>query len=820
MNYPKIIVFGLGAGLLSSSAYPASIEKPNIILVLTDDVSPDMFSCYSPYTPKGIEHAGNTPNIDKLAENGVMFKTSYASAMSAASRVELVTGKYANTTGVYQNGMWVNERSNLFLEDHLSFGKILKDAGYATAIAGKWHEGAIRPYEELGGFEEYSIWSSESYMEACDNYVGWDGGMENETTVSRYWHPGIIQNGKVLYTEPDDFGPEVNANFLMDFMETSVMENKPFFAYWPTVAPHGTRLGVTTNPFRGEVGEMGASDSEEKAARFKSLVEYIDYLMGNIVQKVEDLGIAENTIIIFLSDNGTAVTAKTRGVERGCHIVNIISGAGVIERGASDELTDFTDIAPTLVELAGADLPVGYEFGGQSLVPFLSGETDSHRDWIYGYISTSQLLRTKNYLLEVVNPMLGLPEGRFLYTGENRFREGYVRAEDSSEHQEARTEMLEILKQFKPIKEDHPFWQTDKGITFYQDYTSPATMNKHLHNHQDWVFYNEGFSTLDSLDLQKYQVGFYLTDSKSGEGLGFGSFSFNDIEKELNDSSYVFFEDLILGNYSYSTIIDGYSNIIGENILINKDTIFTIAMEQILFPFSLDVSELESEKPIMGVGVNIYDEEHITDINGYAEFSMLHGTHLMSLSKTDYRSIDTIVNIPDEMSISLVMEKISATLKVQLKRNSTPINNALVKVGNDSLITNSLGMATFYELPLNIVYDIVAYRDDYNQVSFLFEHLKDTTLIIQVVKLGFADYEDNNEVVIYPNPVKDKLNIETKWSKSEARITDANGRLLMLESIQGNICEMDISSLEQGIYILHLNTGQNHKTFKLIKTIY
>lgn len=491
MNSTKILGLGLSAGLLGLSSCTATNEQPNIIVVLTDDVSPDMFSCYAPHTPKGFEHAGNTPNIDKLAENGVMFKTSYAAAMSAPSRVELVTGKYANTTGVYQNGMWINERSNLFLEDHLSFGKILKDAGYATAIAGKWHEGSIRPYEELGGFEEYSIWSSESYMEACNNYKGWDGGMENETTISRYWHPGIIQNGKVLYTKADDFGPEVNANFLMDFMERSVKKNKPFFAYWPTVAPHGTRLGVTTNPFRGEVGEMGKSNAEENAARFKSLVEYIDYLMGNIVQKVMDLEIADNTVIIFLSDNGTAVTAKTRGIERGCHIVNIISGAHVIKRGASNELTDFTDIAPTLVELAGAELPEGYEFGGQSLVPFLSGETDSHRDWIYGYISTSQVLRTKNHLLEVVNPMLGLPEGRFLYTGENRFREGYVRAENMPEHQEAKAEMLEVLKQFKPVTEDHPFWQSRKGKSFYQDYTSPATMDKHLHNHKDWVFYSE-----------------------------------------------------------------------------------------------------------------------------------------------------------------------------------------------------------------------------------------------------------------------------------------------------------------------------------------
>ena len=127
-------------------------ERPNIILILLDDVSPDMFSCYAPFTPKGFEHAAKTPNIDKLAQSGVMFKTCYGAAMCSPSRVELMTGKYARTTGVYHNAMWTMDRSYAVLEDYLSFGKILRDAGYSTAIAGKWHAGRVNPYEERGGF--------------------------------------------------------------------------------------------------------------------------------------------------------------------------------------------------------------------------------------------------------------------------------------------------------------------------------------------------------------------------------------------------------------------------------------------------------------------------------------------------------------------------------------------------------------------------------------------------------------------------------------------------------------------------------------------
>jgi len=489
----QIQLFRIAITLLMMFAVSAgsAADRPNIILVLLDDVSPDMLSCYAPYTPKGREHAGNTPNIDKLASEGVMFKTCYAAAMCAPSRVELVTGRYANATGVYQNGMWINERSAYFLEDFPSIGRLLRDAGYNTAVAGKWHEGAIRPYEKQGGFEEYCIWSSQGLMEQCENYSGWKGGMENETTTSRYWNPGLIRNGRVLYTKPDDFGPEICSSFLMDFMERSVEAGKPFFAYWPCVAPHGTRQGVSTNPFRGEVGEMGKSNPEESAARFKSLNEYIDFLIGRMSDKLTELGIKENTLFVITSDNGTAVTAKTRGVERGCHVVNVISGYNVVKRGSTDELTDFTDIAPTLVELSGAEPPGGYAFDGKSLVPFLKGKSDSHRDWIYGYISTSQVIRTKEYLIEVLNPMLGLPEGRFCYTGPHRFREGYVRAENLAEHQAGKGELLEIAARFPPLTREHPFWATRRGTGFYESYTSEASRDKHLHNHKEWIYYDE-----------------------------------------------------------------------------------------------------------------------------------------------------------------------------------------------------------------------------------------------------------------------------------------------------------------------------------------
>lgn len=487
MNKIKLTSLLLLSWLVIGITYAKKPKQPNIILILLDDVSPEMFGCY------GLPQAAKTPNIDKLATQGVMFKTCYASAMCGPSRVEIMTGEYGTSTGVLQNAIWLGDSRKNVYSEHQAFGKLLRDSGYATAIAGKWHAGEAMPYEDQVGFEEYCLWESLGEIQKLPNSPEFKGQLEDESTTSRYWHPGIIKNHKLIDTKPSDYGPDIFADFIMDFMERKTKEGKPFLAYWPSVAPHGTRTGYPTTPHRGKIGDLGVNLSrDERTKRFTALNEYIDFLVGKVVKKVNDLGIADNTIIIFTSDNGTAVTAKTRGVERGSHVVNIIAGAGIKKRGATDELTDFTDIAPTLLDFAGAKLPHGKKFDGKSLKPFLTGKTNTHREWIYGYISTSQIVRTKDYMLEAVNPLLGMPNGRFYYTAEHRYGRGYEFVNKSKKHQKARKQFAEILKKFPPITKDNAFWQTKKGKKFLKSYTKPKNIKKHLYNHKDYKFYDEG----------------------------------------------------------------------------------------------------------------------------------------------------------------------------------------------------------------------------------------------------------------------------------------------------------------------------------------
>jgi arylsulfatase A-like enzyme len=470
----------------------AEDNRPNIVLIMADDVSPDMFSVY------GQEGAVHTPNIDKLAQEGVAFKTTYATAKCGSSRVEIMTGRYANTTGVYVNEIWFDDTRKNVYTDNIAFSKVLSDAGYATAITGKWHAGVQMPHDDVLAFDEYALWEGTKEIAALPGSPKFTGLMEDHKTPSRYWHPGYVKNGKLMDTKPLDYSLDIEAEFIMEFMEKNVKAKKPFLAYWPTVAPHGTRIGQPTNPLRGKpgiIGKMKGDAKGEDKERFKSLIAYMDLKVGEVMDKAEALGIMDNTVFIFLSDNGTAVTAKTRGVERGSHVVHVASGAGIEKRGLTDELSDLSDITPTLIDLAQAwdFVPTGHKFDGKSLVPFYTGKSDTHRDWIYGYAGTSQVFRTKEHMLEVVNPIMGMPKGRFYYTGENRFGHGYVLADGNPEHDKARAKFDTFIAEVPSLTLDHPHWQTKSGKKVLKELAKPKVIEKHLYNHDDYKRYDETY---------------------------------------------------------------------------------------------------------------------------------------------------------------------------------------------------------------------------------------------------------------------------------------------------------------------------------------
>jgi arylsulfatase A len=461
-------------------------DRPNIVLILADDVSPDMFGCYG--SPDAT-----TPNLDRMAEEGVMFRTAWASALCSPARAQLMTGRYASRTGAWSNGFSTaqSDGSHGLFKQHHSFAKLLQQAGYATAIAGKWHvDQAEHPSASVVGFDQYCLWESQSELDRLPGRPKHQGAWENDSTTSRYWQPCIVRNHEYVPTQPEDFGPTIFTGFLCDFMEQSVASNQPFLAYYPMVAPHGTRNGYSTCPIYGTPGDLGGPRAD-RPRRFRALVDYIDILVAQLQRKARDLGVIDNTIFIFCSDNATAVTGKSRGVERGCRVPMIIWGATVMKRGPTDEICDVSDILPTLLEYADCRLPDDYPVDGKSLKAFLTGESETHREWILSCIGGTRLIRSKTHLLEVVCPILGIPQGRFYSCGSSRDGQGYQRAEDTAEHAAVRSWFDSILEQHPGLTADHRSFTTPAGARWLEEFQAPAEREKHLHNHKNYQVYDE-----------------------------------------------------------------------------------------------------------------------------------------------------------------------------------------------------------------------------------------------------------------------------------------------------------------------------------------
>jgi arylsulfatase A len=453
-----------GLGGLEGASPSGKPDRPNIVFILADDVSPEMFSCYNPHS------LAKTPNIDSLAKEGTAFRTCFSAASCGPSRALLMTGVYGNRTGVFANDIWAFQAKSKLFTDQTSWARQLRDSGYATAIAGKWHCGREVPWSDAVGFEQYSLWETDDRIEKLlgANDAGDASGN------CRYWNSPTIENGRQLPTNDQTYGPDVRCDFLLRFMEEQSDAGRPFLAYWPTVLPHGPvmrtpRTPVPSKTLLGSLWPFGNDDTNDSDRSsdeaFVGMVEYLDELVGRVVTRSKELGIYESTYFIFASDNGTANLAKNRGVEEGVRVPYIIAGPGIVKRGFTEELTDFSDIAPTLLEIAGINPNAGSKRDGKSQMPFLVGDSATHRDWIYGYAGPVQVFRTKDYLLEARSPLYGTPDGRMFYTGGSKNKSDYTEiASSDPSHDRARRDFDRLIADLGPhLDATHPFWKSKPG---------------------------------------------------------------------------------------------------------------------------------------------------------------------------------------------------------------------------------------------------------------------------------------------------------------------------------------------------------------------
>ena len=424
--------------------------KPNIIVILTDDLGFETVNCYGGTSYK-------TPNIDALARSGIRFTKGYATPLCSPSRAELMTGRYGFRTG------WVNliGRGDDALEffdpqKEQTFGHVMRNAGYATAIAGKWQfcEFPKTPnHAQECGFDESSLWT-------------W---RLNGKHTSRYWDPSIWENGKLRTGTEGKYGDDVFSDFLIDFMKRH--KDSPFFAYYPQALVHSPF--TPTPDSKSSAEEMGKwnkrqarqNDTQGRSGKrqqkaeagvtiYPDMVAYMDKCVGRIVKAVDDLGLRENTVIIFTGDNGTdrAIVSRWNGqsvpggkgtvTEFGTHVPFIVSWRGTTPAGVvSDNLVDFSDVLPTLAELGGASLPSGVTIDGRSLVPQLRGQMGQPREWIFSQLGHERLVRDARFMLD--------SNGRLFDVEKDPFGKADLAASKDPTVMAAKAKLLAVLDRMK-----------------------------------------------------------------------------------------------------------------------------------------------------------------------------------------------------------------------------------------------------------------------------------------------------------------------------------------------------------------------------------
>lgn len=441
-----------------SSEVSTKDGKPNVILILADDLGAKELSCYG-------NQKHQTPNLDRMAAEGVRFETFYAMPLCTPTRVCLMTGQYGFHNGFLgmSNPAFkpLKDDPKTEIGNHFTHADLMKSAGYKTAQAGKWQlSGVIPALVHDAGFDEYRMWAYEHNLPPGITHDGKEKGDKN----SRYWHPSIVQNGEYFPTMPEDYGPDLFNDFVIDFARRHKGES--FFIYYTAVQTHNPHL-ETPDP---------ANSGKRWPAGFKSNLEYLDHLMGKLFAALKSEGLDENTLVIFVGDNGTGGDGKGTVTELGARTPCIIRGPGVQRGVVTRALADLTDIMPTLADFAGATLPKDVPFDGHSLAPVLRGEKETHRDWIYSHLDDGRVLRDKRWLLELGKGGKG---EKFFDCGESRDGSHYKDVTNSSdpEVKAARERFASILATMpEPKPHEGMGGKADKKAMKKADEAPPALM--------------------------------------------------------------------------------------------------------------------------------------------------------------------------------------------------------------------------------------------------------------------------------------------------------------------------------------------------------
>jgi arylsulfatase A len=396
MNKQIPIALYTSFALISCTQGSKKESLPNIVYILADDLGYGDLSCYG-------QHKFSTPNIDRLASEGMLFSQHYTGCtVSAPSRSCLMTGLHTGHTPIRGNKGWKPEGNWPLPAEAYTIGEMLKSIGYKTGAFGKWGLGYIETEGDPNsqGFDEF-------YGYNCQ-------GLAHNYYPDHLWH----NHEKVLLNENDNgkkgvYSADLIHKAALDFLEKN--KDIPFFLFYPTTIPHAELLAKEKymSIFRGKLDpeksfkgidsgpeyRQGPYGSQPEAhAAFAAMVKELDDYIGELLAKLTELGLTNNTIVIFASDNGPHLeggadpeyfnsNGDLKGYKRdmyegGIRTPMLIRWPARVKPGStSDHISAFWDILPTFADITGARIPDNID--GISFLPELLGNKQKQHDYLY-----------------------------------------------------------------------------------------------------------------------------------------------------------------------------------------------------------------------------------------------------------------------------------------------------------------------------------------------------------------------------------------------------------------------------------------------------
>jgi arylsulfatase A len=382
-----LVAVALVGNIVSGSAsagesFAAAPAKPNIVLLFADDFGLDGVSCYGSDKHK-------TPNIDKLAASGIRFQTAYSTPLCGPTRALLMTGRFGFRTGGITNQSWREGGPGAKAADEYPMARLLKEAGYVTGMAGKWRQVGETPGD--WGFEEF---------------------ITDPTAGGWFWQNKHLKNGEEITAPEGSYAPDVIHDFSIDFLRRH--KDQPFFFYYSLHHVHGP---IQRTP----------ATKEAQGTLYDDNIAYLDKQVGAVVAELEKLGLREKTLVIFTTDNGTALNfpseiggrmingKKGSMLEGGSRVPFIASWPGTTPAGkVSQDIISLADPHATFADLGGARLPDRLKFDGRSFAPQLRGQAGQPREWAYVQLGQRWFVRDAGYKMNELGELFDMSDAPFV----------------------------------------------------------------------------------------------------------------------------------------------------------------------------------------------------------------------------------------------------------------------------------------------------------------------------------------------------------------------------------------------------------------------